>query len=338
RRRVRFPSKVTTFSASHRRLIRRRLLSQCSASSPPGTMKKKKPKKSPTKLPAKSSPKTSSSAELISAESDLTTGADVVVSDAQIDSPVDKDAQQFPSAPDLGSIHSENPPCMAVIDANSSDPPSNTSLLPSDTLKLSSEGTNQSPSKSDKEERTTTESAVTPPQANVDARTVSSSSHLATATPVDQASGAPITPVTFAVQSISGADQNLAKETSAEDGNHLLVNCPHNRNQEAKGKKTRRGKSKDKKQWRVVEPSTDLAKKAPATTQTDQTHTEIVHRSLLGTAKDQVTGESSGTPSYLQSTRPRRSSRASKSSNSDIQPDSSDVETSDSDLEEGEFS
>ncbi|CAN7136968.1 unnamed protein product, partial [Brassica rapa subsp. narinosa] len=86
--------------------------------------------------------------------------------------------------------------------------------------------------------------------------------------------------------------------------NHFLVSCPHNRNQEAKGKKTRRGKSKDKQQWRVVEPSTDLAKKAHVPTLTDQTHTEIVHHSMLGTAKDQVTGESSGTLSYLQSTRP----------------------------------
>lgn len=54
--------------------------------------------------------------------------------------------------------------------------------------------------------------------------------------------------------------------------------------------------------------------------------------------KKTAVGESSGTPSYLQSVRPRSRSGNSKSSNSEVQPDSSDVETSDSDLEEGEFS
>ncbi|CDY31224.1 BnaC08g15190D [Brassica napus] len=119
--------------------------------------------------------------------------------------------------------------------------------------------------------------------------------------------------------------------------NHNLENCPLIRKQEPKGKKTRRGKSKENRQWRVVEPTTDPAKSPPVPQQTEQTHTKIGHSSLLGTAKDQVHGESSATPSYLQSTRPRSSSRASKSSNSDIQPDSSDVDTSDSELEEGEL-
>ena len=120
--------------------------------------------------------------------------------------------------------------------------------------------------------------------------------------------------------------------------NHVLENCPQNRGKEPKGKKTRRGKSKEKRQWRVAEPNTDLAKAHPAPHQAEQTRTVVAHQTLLSTAKDQVVGESSGTPSYLQLTRQRGSSRASKSSNSDIQPDSSDVDTSDSELEEGELS
>lgn len=126
--------------------------------------------------------------------------------------------------------------------------------------------------------------------------------------------------------------------THCNSKNHNLVNCPTIRKHEPKGKKTRRGKSKEKRQWRVAEPTTDPAKASLVPHQSDQALTVTGHISLLGTAKDQVQGESSATPAYLQSTRPRSSSRASKSSNSDIQPDSSDVDTSDSELEEGELS
>ncbi|KAG2333120.1 hypothetical protein Bca52824_004300 [Brassica carinata] len=46
---------VTITPASHRRLIRRRLLAQLSAPSPPKEMRKKKPKNSPSSKPPKSS-------------------------------------------------------------------------------------------------------------------------------------------------------------------------------------------------------------------------------------------------------------------------------------------
>lgn len=120
----------------------------------------------------------------------------------------------------------------------------------------------------------------------------------------------------------------------------MRESCPQNRRQELMGKKTRRGKSRDKKekQWRVVEPRTDSDKQDAPPPTPDLTRTKIARRSLLGTAKDLVMGETSNTPSYLQVSRPRSSSGASKTSNSDIQPDSSDVESSDSELEEGEFS
>ncbi|KAJ4889062.1 DUF4283 domain-containing protein [Raphanus sativus] len=124
--------------------------------------------------------------------------------------------------------------------------------------------------------------------------------------------------------------------------NHLLHSCPQNSKNEPKGKKTRRSKSKDKQQWRVVEQKMvpEIQSSAPVASDRpqDQSHTEIIQHSKLGTEKDQATGETSGTPSYLQFSRPRSGSGGSKTSNSDIQPDSSDVETSDSELEEGEFS
>ncbi|KAF3543639.1 hypothetical protein DY000_02001807 [Brassica cretica] len=66
--------------------------------------------------------------------------------------------------------------------------------------------------------------------------------------------------------------------------------------------------------------------------------TVVVHDTKLGTEKDKAKGESSGTASYLQSTIPRSVSGASRSSQSDVQQDSSDVDSSYSDLEEGEFS
>lgn len=118
---------------------------------------------------------------------------------------------------------------------------------------------------------------------------------------------------------------------------HLVANCPSKRMQEPKGKKTRRGKSKDNQQWRVVKPSKETDTN-PALSEPEQAHTEIAHNSKLGTDKDKVIGETSGTPSYLQSPRPRSGSGHSKSSQSEIPSDSSDVESSDSELEEGEFS
>ncbi|KAF2582707.1 hypothetical protein F2Q68_00003834 [Brassica cretica] len=64
----------------------------------------------------------------------------------------------------------------------------------------------------------------------------------------------------------------------------------------------------------------------------------IVYNSKLGTEKDRAIGETSGTQEYLLLVLQRKGSGTSRSSNFDIQPDSSDVETSDSELEEGEFS
>lgn len=138
---------------------------------------------------------------------------------------------------------------------------------------------------------------------------------------------------------------------------HVLAKCPLRPKGEQPGRKTRRGRSKEKvkekdkekQQWREIVPTPtaseivdDQAAKAsviPAPTpQKEKVQTEIAHQSKLGTEKDKVIGESSGTPYYLRSVRPRKGSASPKSSNSELQPDSSDVDTTDSDLEEGELS
>ncbi|KAL0650615.1 hypothetical protein Bca4012_093306 [Brassica carinata] len=122
---------------------------------------------------------------------------------------------------------------------------------------------------------------------------------------------------------------------------HALANFPQKQRQEPSGKKTRRGRSKEKQKWRVGETTPEVS----TTPSSPPLHTQSVivqavsgQDSKLGTGKDKVIGESSGaTPSYLQSMRSRSGSSASRTSNSDLQHDSSDVESSDSDLEEGEF-
>lgn len=105
-------STVTHVPASHRRLIRRRILAQLSAPSPPREMKKKKPKKpSPSKAnptgsskkspspPTKSpSPPTNSPSppdppQIMATNNDSVNQANKEVSDAQSDSPVDVEAQ-----------------------------------------------------------------------------------------------------------------------------------------------------------------------------------------------------------------------------------------------------
>ncbi|RID78595.1 hypothetical protein BRARA_A01405 [Brassica rapa] len=110
---------------------------------------------------------------------------------------------------------------------------------------------------------------------------------------------------------------------------HSLANCPQNLKQEPAGRKTRRGRSKDKQKWKV-----DGREKEYKGMQ----RTENNQLSKLGTGKDKERGETSKTPYYLKSTRPRSGSANTRSSKSDVQPDSSDVESSDSELEEGEFS
>ena len=117
--------------------------------------------------------------------------------------------------------------------------------------------------------------------------------------------------------------------------------------QEPRGKKTIRGRSKDKKQWVTVDPAQKdkEAQKSlspspipPVSIQAVTIQSVTSNQSKLGTAKDQARDETSATPYYLSYVLPRSNSAISRSSQSDVQPDSSDVESSESELEHGEFS
>lgn len=102
---------VSSLTASHRRLIRRRILSFCSALSPLRQMRKKKPKNS---LASKSSPKGSPPAKSTPPKSvakDLVIYSSPTVLDAQIGSDADMVAQQSIGVSDLvakNSIHSSD--------------------------------------------------------------------------------------------------------------------------------------------------------------------------------------------------------------------------------------
>ncbi|XP_013613653.1 PREDICTED: uncharacterized protein LOC106319811 [Brassica oleracea var. oleracea] len=132
---------------------------------------------------------------------------------------------------------------------------------------------------------------------------------------------------------------------------HISANCPQKQSQdpqrnnpEPTKRRTRRSKSRGKQFWKradqVILPQTEAPRtEAPLPiASTDYQHTEIVKHSKLGTDGDREVGERSETPPYLKVSRPGSGSDISGSSKSDLPSDSSDVETSDSELEEGEFS
>ncbi|KAH0929956.1 hypothetical protein HID58_015683, partial [Brassica napus] len=122
-----------------------------------------------------------------------------------------------------------------------------------------------------------------------------------------------------------------------------------------------RGRSKDKQKWIAVDPPATskspligsgiglvppeapvkpLEFKSPIKPLDPKvvlTRTEIPLHSKLGTSSDTVRGESSGTALLPQRELLRCDSGTSRGTQSDVQPDSSDVESSDSELEEGEF-
>ncbi|KAJ4910603.1 Uncharacterized protein Rs2_05224 [Raphanus sativus] len=129
---------------------------------------------------------------------------------------------------------------------------------------------------------------------------------------------------------------------------------------DAQGRKTRRGRSKDKQHWvQINNPPggtatvVDVQTGGNTTTETPllppvgnkaeppatgKSFTEVAYQSKLGTVEDLVAGETSGAANHSPQAITRRNSGLSRSSQSDVQPDSSDVESSDSELEEGEFS
>ncbi|XP_018443404.1 uncharacterized protein LOC108815258 [Raphanus sativus] len=139
--------------------------------------------------------------------------------------------------------------------------------------------------------------------------------------------------------------------THCKSPDHTLLHCPQKQQKEKVKKKTRRSKSRGKQIWKQVDQTVDTSKDIPPLQQDvivaqntvtsaptpEVQYTEIVLNSKLGAGVTTETGETSATPEYLRITRQGSGSVLSKSSKSDLPSDSSDVETSDSELEEGEF-
>ncbi|KAG2305121.1 hypothetical protein Bca4012_064191 [Brassica carinata] len=294
-------------------------------------MKKKKPKKSPqsiskTSPPAKSTP---SKSEV----KDLAPYSPSVVSDAQISSPAEEVSQQSLVGSDLVANTGSASSVETVIVDSSANPSSQVPEAPSVQPELSSVPEDLEVC-SDKET-----SVSTAKLANDDAKEDSLSSQQAVKSDVTIAPSGVFVPVIGV-----GVDAACAKCNSTA---HSLANCPQNQRKDAPERKTHRGRSKYKQRWIKVNPKLPLP--AQKETHIDNQHpsmdrhreivqTEVVFQSKLGTEKDKALGESSGTPSYLQPILPRSGSGISRSSHADVQPDSSEVESSDSELEEGEFS
>ncbi|XP_018473841.2 uncharacterized protein LOC108845070 [Raphanus sativus] len=154
-----------------------------------------------------------------------------------------------------------------------------------------------------------------------------------------------------------------------DSSSHVRANCTQKPKKEGRqrqdrdesqGRKTRRGRSKDKQKWVPLNNSTGVhvnnstgvpvsQQDAPvensvpvilsSTNQVMNSTLEVIQQSKLSTAKDTVGGgETSGSANFLHPPITRSKSAISRSSHSDVQPNSSDVESSDSELEEGEFS
>ena len=144
---------------------------------------------------------------------------------------------------------------------------------------------------------------------------------------------------------------------------HALAHCQKKPRQDGPGKKTRRGRSKDKKPESNDNSNSQPARSAPndqdqsrapkslegsgsfqwvptnspanQATRSGSLQVEVVKNSRLGSTNETAIGETSGSALMVQRELPRSSSLSGQS---DVQPDSSDVESSDSELEEGEFS
>ncbi|KAF3602523.1 hypothetical protein F2Q69_00038454 [Brassica cretica] len=299
-------------------------------------MKKKKPKVSP----AKSSPKSFPPAKSLTPKSDdkdLLHSSPVFVSDAQTGLVANEVTQQAGGSADLvpGAVLTFSDKT-EIIDA-STDP---FSVL-DEVLPLMPESSSMVPpsssSASDPTEEIGSVKAATSAAlliATADANNVRLSSQLADEITVTKVSG----PVEL-------------------EG--VQAHCPQKKRQEAPVKRTRRGRSKDTQKWMVVDATADTATqsqlqvqagafhqvqseppKSPlAASHSSRSKMELFAKSKLGTEKDKAVGESSGTTSYLQPmlTRSRSGSGISRSSHSEDQPDSSDIESSNPELEKGEF-
>lgn len=140
---------VTQIPAAHRRLIRRRILSELSSPSPPKAMGKKKPKKSPASKkslkssPSSKSPKVSPIQEKPIHASDVELDPTFLASeggfDALIDSPINEVAQPPQSLSDSISQAGLSTPATEVIVGHPTDPSAAQEGDPSTPTELSSE-------------------------------------------------------------------------------------------------------------------------------------------------------------------------------------------------------
>lgn len=137
--------------------------------------------------------------------------------DAQIDPPVDKDAQQPLTTPDIVPDIIDTHSNVVVIDAPSSDPPAKSINSSSNILKSSSEDKSLSPSASDKESQDLTETTVSPIQAADDAKTESLSSQSAPVAPVILTPGALTIPESLAAQSPADGVQMASAGLTTDD-------------------------------------------------------------------------------------------------------------------------
>ncbi|KAF3504753.1 hypothetical protein F2Q69_00040502 [Brassica cretica] len=103
----------------------------------------------------------------------------------------------------------------------------------------------------------------------------------------------------IAEKTVSNVVHDPASDT--DKNTSLVKQAAQPKSQSNSGRKTRRGKSKEKLKWTPVDhPNADESKaQTPVQTAKSQSQAHIILYSKLGTEKDKALRESSNTPSYL---------------------------------------
>ncbi|KAL0646983.1 hypothetical protein Bca4012_045274 [Brassica carinata] len=341
-------------------------------------MKKKKPKKSPGKSPPKRpSPAKSSPPSLFDAV-DLVIHADLIVSDAQSCLPAGAVAQQSEGATDLVATSADASSNQTVIVASPTDPSSanEVSVIVPESRSASPQSTDHEEPASiackaaplNPHKSATVESSPASPK--------SSSAVAPVELPIGDDKMAPSSPLPLATADANDGSSSQLASGETETESHFVRDKPAKGVSVAVGAfqpplnvvLQDPGKAIDppKPDWTEAGVSYDtiLPRSAPLKDQeqprvqkslacggelkwiptnspanqaitSGSLQVEVATNSKLGTATDRVIGETSGTVPIAERELPRSSSRSDQS---DVQPDSLDVESSDSELEEGEFS
>ncbi|KAF3493132.1 hypothetical protein DY000_02055758 [Brassica cretica] len=308
-------------------------------------MRKKKPKKSPSSSPPKSAnyspPPPAIQTSLMeiptSKTKDSALEGSLLLSDAQIDSSADNVAQQAEGLSDLISVVSKLETPKTVIVRLTTDPSSVESLAPTAQTESSSADIRRSSSADDVvlqdiiSEKSTVD--ISPLIATADAEKVFSSSQQAAVKSV-------ISPSDYSnTDSPNKEDPELASADAKIDS----LSSQHAGNLNTTIDARRAADPKDvsgtdiKAAVIVAEGSAPTVFAHPESRSTRMmSNTKLVLHSKLGTEKDKVRGEISATPDYLQSSS-RKVDIWYITPHSDVQPDSSDEVSLESDLEEGEL-